>query len=131
MPRRRGRVPGGEPRRELACTRDPLRYFVSVVANRVVLREALVLREAVSDHPRHRSARASGAPRKRVMSISFLVLAVLLLAYSNGANDNFKGVASLFGSNTTTYRTALAWATLTTAAGSLLSIFLAEALLRS
>jgi inorganic phosphate transporter, PiT family len=65
------------------------------------------------------------------MSISFLVLAVLLLAYSNGANDNFKGVASLFGSNTTTYRTALAWATLTTAAGSLLSIFLAEALLRS
>lgn len=65
------------------------------------------------------------------MSIPFLVLAVLFLAYANGANDNFKGVASLFGSHTTTYRTALAWATVTTAAGSLLSIFLAEALLRS
>lgn len=65
------------------------------------------------------------------MSIPFLVLAVLFLAYANGANDNFKGVASLFGSTTTTYRTALAWATLTTAAGSLLSIFLAEALLRA
>jgi inorganic phosphate transporter, PiT family len=36
------------------------------------------------------------------MSIPFLVLAVLFLAYANGANDNFKGVASLFGSNTTT-----------------------------
>jgi PiT family inorganic phosphate transporter len=65
------------------------------------------------------------------MSIPFLVLAVLFLAYANGANDNFKGVAPLFGSNTTTYRTALAWATLTTAAGSLLSILLAETLLRS
>ena len=64
------------------------------------------------------------------MSIPFLIGAVLFLAYANGANDNFKGVASLFGSHTTTYRTALAWATLTTAAGSLLSIFLAEALLR-
>ena len=27
-----------------------------------------------------------------------LVMAVLVLAYSNGANDNFKGVATLFGS---------------------------------
>jgi PiT family inorganic phosphate transporter len=58
-----------------------------------------------------------------------LFIAVALLAYSNGANDNFKGVASLFGSRTSTYRTALAWATLTTFAGSVCSIFLARSLL--
>jgi inorganic phosphate transporter, PiT family len=59
-----------------------------------------------------------------------LVAAVVLLALSNGANDNFKGVASLFGSRTVGYWTALAWATLTTAAGSLAAIALAEALLK-
>ncbi|QDU31491.1 Low-affinity inorganic phosphate transporter 1 [Anatilimnocola aggregata] len=58
-----------------------------------------------------------------------LIAAVAFLAYSNGANDNFKGVASLYGSRTTSYRTALTWATITTAAGSLCSIFLASALL--
>jgi PiT family inorganic phosphate transporter len=64
------------------------------------------------------------------MTTLLLFIAVAFLAYSNGANDNFKGVASLFGSRTTTYRAALAWATLTTLAGSVGSIFLAEALLK-
>lgn len=59
-----------------------------------------------------------------------LFLAVCFLAYSNGANDNFKGVASLFGSGTTSYRVAISWATVTTFAGSVAAIFLAEALLR-
>jgi PiT family inorganic phosphate transporter len=59
-----------------------------------------------------------------------LLAAVAFLAYSNGANDNFKGVASLFGSGTTSYRTAIAWATLTTFAGSVCSIFIAETLLK-
>ena len=59
-----------------------------------------------------------------------LIIAVAFLAYSNGANDNFKGVASLFGSRTTTYRTAISWATVTTFAGSLCSIFLAQSLLK-
>jgi inorganic phosphate transporter, PiT family len=59
-----------------------------------------------------------------------LFIAVAFLAYSNGANDNFKGVASLFGSRTTTYRTAIAWATVTTFAGSICSIFLAQSLLK-
>ena len=59
-----------------------------------------------------------------------LLLAVAFLAYSNGANDNFKGVASLFGSGTTTYRTAISWATVTTFAGSVCSIFLAQSLLK-
>jgi len=58
-----------------------------------------------------------------------LVVATCFLAYSNGANDNFKGVASLFGSRTTTYRTAIAWATVTTFAGSMCSLLLAQALL--
>ncbi len=65
------------------------------------------------------------------MTLSLLlVLAVVFLALSNGANDNFKGVASLFGSRTVGYKVALAWATATTAAGSLAAIALAEALLK-
>jgi PiT family inorganic phosphate transporter len=57
-----------------------------------------------------------------------LVAAVLFLAYSNGANDNFKGVATLFGSGAASYRTALVWATVTTLAGSLLALYLAGGL---
>jgi PiT family inorganic phosphate transporter len=58
-----------------------------------------------------------------------LVVATCFLAYANGANDNFKGVASLLGSRTTSYRTAIAWATVTTFAGSMCSLLLAQALL--
>jgi PiT family inorganic phosphate transporter len=58
-----------------------------------------------------------------------LVVAVAFLACSNGANDTFKGVASLFGSRTVDYTVALAWATATTLAGSLAAIALADALL--
>src|SRR3989337_2094769 len=43
-----------------------------------------------------------------------LFLATCFLAYSNGANDNFKGVATLFGSKTTNYKYAVGWATITT-----------------
>lgn len=60
-----------------------------------------------------------------------ILLAVLFLAYSNGANDNFKGVATLFGSRTTTYRVALVWATITTLAGSLLALWLAHGLVEA
>ncbi|MDA0323558.1 MAG: inorganic phosphate transporter [Verrucomicrobia bacterium] len=60
-----------------------------------------------------------------------LFLAVCFLAYSNGANDNFKGVASLFGSKTAGYRTAIGWATVSTFAGSLAAIFLAQSLLKT
>jgi PiT family inorganic phosphate transporter len=48
----------------------------------------------------------------------------LFVAYANGANDNFKGVATLFGSGTTDYRRALGWATITTLAGSVGAFFL-------
>src|SRR5438067_7450629 len=60
----------------------------------------------------------------------FLFLAACFLAYSNGANDNFKGVASLFGSRTCNYRTAISWATITTFAGSIMSIYRAQTLLK-
>ena len=64
------------------------------------------------------------------MLIVALLLATWFLAYSNGANDNFKGVASLYGSKTCGYRTALTWATVSTLAGSVSSFFLAQALLK-
>src|SRR5213593_3285009 len=64
------------------------------------------------------------------MIFVLLFFATCFLAYANGANDNFKGVASLFGSRTCGYRTALAWATITTFAGSIAAIFLAHGLLK-
>lgn len=60
-----------------------------------------------------------------------LVCLVLAVAYSNGANDNFKGVATLYGSKTTSYKSALIWATVTTVAGSLVSLMLAQALVKT
>ncbi len=65
------------------------------------------------------------------MMLAIILLAVCCLAYANGANDNFKGVATLFGSGTTDYRRALAWATITTLLGSLTAVFLAGTLLKS
>ncbi len=60
-----------------------------------------------------------------------LIVTVLLLAAANGANDTFKGVATLYGSRTVGYRTSLGWASVTTLAGSLSSVHLAQALLKS
>jgi len=63
------------------------------------------------------------------MASNALFVTVCFLAYGNGANDNFKGVATLFGSGTTNYRLALSWATLTTLAGSICALFLAQTLM--
>jgi len=52
-----------------------------------------------------------------------------MLAYANGANDNFKGVATLLGSHTTNYRRALNWACSTTLAGSIAAVWIAQELL--
>ncbi len=60
-----------------------------------------------------------------------LVLAVGWLAYANGANDNFKGVATLFGSGTTSYRRAMWWAMATTLAGSLTAVLFGGALIKA
>lgn len=63
--------------------------------------------------------------------IAWLVFAVAFLAYANGANDNFKGVATLFGSRTTDYRKALWWATGTTLAGSWAAVLLSGSLVQA
>ena len=65
------------------------------------------------------------------MIIAGLFAAALFLAYANGANDNFKGVATLYGSNAASYRTALTLATIATVAGSLASVFLAQTLIKA
>jgi PiT family inorganic phosphate transporter len=54
---------------------------------------------------------------------------MLFVAYANGANDNFKGVATLFGSGTADYHKALGWATITTLAGSVAAFFFASNLI--
>ena len=65
------------------------------------------------------------------MILIILFIAALFLAYSNGANDNFKGVATLFGSGTTDYNRAIRWATFTTLLGSMAAIFLASSLVKN
>src|SRR5712692_8346252 len=66
-----------------------------------------------------------------MITLSILFLASCFLAYSNGANDNFKGVATLFGSGTTNYRRALVWATLATFLGSVTAIVWSQTLLKN
>lgn len=74
---------------------------------------------------------ASILPPGRPTRMTILILiAVALLAFANGANDNFKGVATLFGSGTANYRRALIWANVTTLAGSVAAVFFAEQLLK-
>lgn len=59
-----------------------------------------------------------------------LFTVALFVAFSNGANDNFKGFATVWGSDTLNYRQALVLATVATVAGSLASLFLAGALVQ-
>jgi PiT family inorganic phosphate transporter len=61
---------------------------------------------------------------------TILFLAVCFVAFTNGANANFKGVASLYGTETTTRRQALWWGTATTFAGSVAAAFFAHGLLK-
>lgn len=65
------------------------------------------------------------------MLIILLFAAVCFVAYTNGANANFKGVASLYGTGTTTLRQALYWGTATTFAGSIAAMFLATELVKA
>ncbi|AMV25372.1 Sulfate permease CysP [Gemmata sp. SH-PL17] len=65
------------------------------------------------------------------MIVTLLFLAACFVAFTNGANANFKGVASLYGSSTTTLRTAALWGTATTFVGSIVALFLAEGMLSS
>ncbi|MEH2404694.1 inorganic phosphate transporter [Nostoc sp.] len=65
------------------------------------------------------------------MLLISLFIATLFLGYSNGANDNFKGVATLFGSRTSSYQTAILWATFTTLAGAATATLLASTLIKN
>jgi inorganic phosphate transporter, PiT family len=60
-----------------------------------------------------------------------LVLAVAFFGYSNGANDNFKGFATLYGSGKLSYNKAITWATITTFLGSIAAMILAVSLVKS
>lgn len=63
------------------------------------------------------------------ISIVLAVLFGLFLAYANGSNDNFKGVATLFGSGTASYKSALTWASLAQILGSMTALIIAQGLL--
>jgi inorganic phosphate transporter, PiT family len=58
-----------------------------------------------------------------------VVVVAGFLAFANGANDVSKGVATLVGSGVADYRKAILWGTLLTAAGGLLAVFFAGAML--
>ncbi len=64
------------------------------------------------------------------MIITLIAIAALFLAFSNGANDNFKGFATVWGSATLDYRKALIIATIAAIAGSIVSVFLAHGLIK-
>ncbi len=65
------------------------------------------------------------------MTLALLLLAALGLAYANGSNDNFKAVATLYGSKTLPYKQALWLASGAQIAGSVASVLLAGALLKA
>ena len=65
------------------------------------------------------------------MTLLLLLVAALFVAYANGANDNFKGVATLYGSQTLGYRPALALATVATLLGSLAALSFGSSLVAS
>ena len=64
------------------------------------------------------------------MLIAIVLLGAIFLAYANGANDNFKGVATIYGSFAASYRTALWLGTLATFAGSVSALFIASELIK-
>ena len=66
-----------------------------------------------------------------IILVIVLVIGVAFLAYSNGANDNFKGVATLYGSKTLSFKKALVLTTISTFLGSICSIFLAKGILKN
>ncbi len=65
------------------------------------------------------------------MTLILVALLAAALAFANGANDNFKGVATLYGSGILSYRQALAWTTAATLAGSLVSLVFASQLAKA
>ena len=65
------------------------------------------------------------------MLFALLLFSTLFLSYNNGANDNFKGVATLYGCGILAYKPAIIMATLFTLLGSISALFLANGLVDS
>ena len=65
------------------------------------------------------------------MLLVLLLLSALALAFANGANDNFKATATLYGSGNLDFDASRRLATIAQVGGSLASVFWAQALLRS
>ena len=65
-----------------------------------------------------------------VSLLVLILLGALFVRFSNGANDNFKGFATVWGSHSLSYRRALVLATLATVAGGVASVFLAHGLVQ-
>jgi len=64
-----------------------------------------------------------------LLMLSILLLALtLFVAFTNGANDVSKGIATLVGSGVANYRRAVAWGSLCTVAGALVAAFASQAL---
>lgn len=59
------------------------------------------------------------------------IAAILLLSYVNGSNDNFKGVATLRGSQIAGYRAAIIWGSFFTLLGSLAALWASNGLLET
>jgi len=66
-----------------------------------------------------------------LLEILLLCLAAFWLAYVNGANDNSKGVATLIGSGTLSYHSAIRWGTLCTLLGSITAIAISQGLINA
>ena len=64
------------------------------------------------------------------MLLFVIIAATVFVAATNGANANFKGVASLYGSGTASLRTAMFWGTATTFCGAIAAAVLASGLLK-
>lgn len=64
------------------------------------------------------------------MLFACLAGAAVFLAFSNGANDNFKGFATVWGASSLSYRAALILANGATFAGGMVSIVLADGLIK-
>ena len=65
------------------------------------------------------------------MLIALLLVSTLALAYANGANDNFKATATVYGAGVMGYDAARRLATVAQMAGSLASVLLADSLART
>ncbi len=65
------------------------------------------------------------------MLVLLLLAAALALAFANGANDNFKATATLYGSGNLAYDPARRLATVAQIAGAIASVVWAAALLRA